>query len=90
MLKLWTSNLYQSTPHKVVHANNDNYRTSIPFFFEPNFDAIIETLPLPAHLFENKKKPEPFAPIKYGDHITKKVLGNFTFGDAPMKQDRYS
>ncbi|KAL0479133.1 hypothetical protein AKO1_008013 [Acrasis kona] len=86
MLKLWTSNLYQSTPHKVIHTNSKAQRTSIPYFFEPNFDAIISPLPLSDSLFEGKKKPEPFQPKKYGDHLTSKVLGNFTFGDTLVKK----
>ncbi len=88
MLKLWTGNLYQSTPHKVVHANKDTYRTSIPFFFEPNFDAIISPLPLPEYLFE-KKKQQDFEPVRYSDHLISKVLGNFVFGDKPMKREKY-
>jgi isopenicillin N synthase-like dioxygenase len=77
MLKLWTGNLYQSTPHRVIHKGN-KARISIPFFYEPNFDAVIEPLPLLDHLFEGKT-PMTFEPRVYGDHVTSKVLGNFTF-----------
>jgi isopenicillin N synthase-like dioxygenase len=79
MLKLWTGNLYQSTPHRVVHKG-DKARISIPFFFEPNFDAVIEPLPLCENLFADKT-PMTFEPRMYGDHVTTKVLGNFTFSN---------
>ncbi|CAG8713380.1 4332_t:CDS:2, partial [Dentiscutata heterogama] len=43
MLNIWTNDLYKSTLHRVIH-NSSNYRVSIPFFYEPNFDAKIEPL----------------------------------------------
>lgn len=41
MLSMWTGGIYKSTQHKVVHCNPD-MRVSIPFFFDPNWDARIE------------------------------------------------
>ncbi|KAK1807576.1 hypothetical protein LTR12_018079 [Friedmanniomyces endolithicus] len=41
MLAEWTRGAYKSTAHRVVH-NSDTPRVSIPFFFDPNWDAIIE------------------------------------------------
>ncbi|POW17597.1 hypothetical protein PSTT_00366 [Puccinia striiformis] len=36
--------LYKATLHRVIHKS-DNYRVSVPFFYEPAFDAIVSPLP---------------------------------------------
>ncbi|KAH0366640.1 oxoglutarate 3-dioxygenase, partial [Aureobasidium melanogenum] len=41
MLSVWTDGIYKSTQHKVLHVSQD-MRISIPFFFDPNWDARIE------------------------------------------------
>ncbi|KAK0968850.1 hypothetical protein LTR91_016576 [Friedmanniomyces endolithicus] len=41
MLAEWTRGAYKSTAHRVIHLSNTP-RVSIPFFFDPNWDAIIE------------------------------------------------
>ncbi|KAK5053145.1 hypothetical protein LTR84_002119 [Exophiala bonariae] len=40
MLSEWTRGAYKSTLHRVCH-NSDSLRISIPFFFDPNWDAFI-------------------------------------------------
>ena len=46
MLSKWTNGAYVSTKHRVIH-NSPKARVSIPFFFDPNMDAIISpVLPL--------------------------------------------
>jgi len=70
MMKIWTNGLYQSTPHEVIHHGN-NYRISLPFFFEPNFFAKIEPL--------NVLSSPIVEPIRYCDHVYKKVSNNFSF-----------
>ncbi|KAG2010065.1 2OG-Fe(II) oxygenase [Coprinopsis cinerea AmutBmut pab1-1] len=90
MWETWTDGLYKSTLHRVVHRGS-NYRVSIPFFFEPNFDALVE--PLPAALRAKAKetgvklediRPEK-EPIVYGEFLMKKVGNNF----AVEGRDRY-
>lgn len=38
MMERWTNGLWKSTMHRVVHRGG-TYRVSVPFFFEPNWDA---------------------------------------------------
>jgi len=46
MLSKWTNGIYVSTKHRVIH-NSAKARVSVPFFFDPNMDAIISSvLPL--------------------------------------------
>jgi isopenicillin N synthase-like dioxygenase len=38
MMERWTNGLWRSTIHRVVHRGEE-FRVSIPFFYEPDFDA---------------------------------------------------
>ncbi|KAH6912844.1 hypothetical protein BKA70DRAFT_777135 [Coprinopsis sp. MPI-PUGE-AT-0042] len=83
MWEIWTDGLYKSTLHRVVHRSS-NYRVSIPFFFEPNFDALVEPLPAALRL-KGVDKAEKEA-IIYGDFLLAKVGNNF----ATEGHDRYA
>jgi isopenicillin N synthase-like dioxygenase len=43
-LMRWTNDIYVSTPHRVVNRSARE-RDSIAFFYDPNPDAIVETIP---------------------------------------------
>ncbi|KAI8808050.1 hypothetical protein BJ742DRAFT_289274 [Cladochytrium replicatum] len=70
MFATWTNGLYAATLHQVVHRGQ-NFRVSVPFFFEPNFDALIEPL-----TFLNPSSNE-FEAVVYGEHLLGKVTSNF-------------
>ena len=62
---------------------------SLPFFFEPNFDAVIEPLPAAQRIEEGgptKLEGEPdgeakqYPPIVYGEFLKRKVGNNFAKG----------
>jgi len=87
MWEIWTKGLYKSTLHRVIHRGT-NYRVSIPFFFEPNFDAFIEPLAAIDRLQEKldidkleREKSARREPIVYGNFLLKKVTNNFSSGD---------
>lgn len=42
-IKLWTNNRFQSTPHRVINTRGAS-RYSIPFFANPDYDAVIEPI----------------------------------------------
>ncbi|KJA24044.1 hypothetical protein HYPSUDRAFT_200860 [Hypholoma sublateritium FD-334 SS-4] len=69
MWEIWTDGLYRSTLHRVVHRGS-NYRVSVPFFFEPNFDALVKP-------FESQKTTPTRKAIVYGDFLVSKVGNNF-------------
>jgi len=77
MWEIWSNGLYRSTLHQVLHRSS-NYRVSIPFFFEPNFDAEIKPLPAALRLQRNEA-PELRRPVVYGDFLLGKVSGNFSY-----------
>ncbi|KAI9105321.1 hypothetical protein DFS34DRAFT_3974 [Phlyctochytrium arcticum] len=76
MVNVWTNGLYTSTLHRVIHTSN-SYRVSVPFFYEPRFDAKIEPLPSCVERTGGEKKYEG---VVYGEHLMGKVVGNFDVG----------
>ncbi|KAG8922021.1 hypothetical protein FRC02_012207 [Tulasnella sp. 418] len=81
MWEIWTSGLYRSTLHRVIHRSS-NYRVSIPFFFEANFDALVKPLPAISRLPEADQKristDGEYPSVVYGDFLKNKVGSNFS------------
>ncbi|KAF4543224.1 putative 2-oxoglutarate-dependent dioxygenase [Lasiodiplodia theobromae] len=73
MIERWTNGLWKSTNHRVIHRGA-NYRVSVPFFFEPDFNARIK--PLAKCIAETGGK-EKYDEVVYGEHLLAKVKGNF-------------
>lgn len=69
MFDVWTGGLYKSTLHRVLH-NHATYRTSIPFFYEPNADAEVHYILGKPELAHTKR-------VRYIDHLHSKVSTNF-------------
>jgi isopenicillin N synthase-like dioxygenase len=67
MLERWTNGLFQSTKHRVLTCG-DAERYSIPFFFEPDFDAVVECLPVCC----SESNPPRFPPTTAGQHLLDK------------------
>jgi isopenicillin N synthase-like dioxygenase len=64
MLERWTNGLYKSTKHRVL-TNGDAERYSIPFFYEPSFDTVVECLEVCCA----KTNPPKFPPTTSGQHL---------------------
>ncbi|KAF8410105.1 hypothetical protein HHK36_002627 [Tetracentron sinense] len=73
MLKIWSNGLYESTLHQVIN-NSPKYRVSVAFFYEPNFNAVVEPLEFCKQKTGGIKK---FERAVYGEHLVRKVLTNF-------------
>ncbi len=71
MLEVWTSHYFMATPHRVLSPLGSSTRYSIPFFFEPSLDTIVEPLStdrLPT--FERESFHNlPSEPVLYGKHM---------------------
>jgi len=69
MMPRWTNGFFLSTPHRVINTTSKFHRTpdrySIPFFFEPDFEAIVECLPE----YCSPENPPKFPPKKFGQHL---------------------
>ncbi|CAL5197730.1 unnamed protein product [Lathyrus oleraceus] len=73
MLKIYSNGLYESTLHRVIN-NSAKYRVSIVFFYETNFDAVVEPLDTYKTRTNGDKRSERAV---YGEHLVRKVLTNF-------------
>ncbi|KAK9819032.1 hypothetical protein WJX74_007795 [Apatococcus lobatus] len=73
MLKVWSNGLFQPTVHRVINSDPAKSRVSIPFFYEPAYEAVVEPLPQLC----SADRPPRYAAIRYGDHLEGKVLNNF-------------
>lgn len=60
-METWTYGVYKATPHRVVASRE---RLSIPFFFDPSLDAMIE----PIDSFRQPNAPTAL-PFRYGDYL---------------------
>ena len=73
MLRIWSNGIYQPTAHRVINADPAASRVSVPFFYEPAFEAIVAPLPQLC----SQERPACAAPVRYGAHLEGKVLSNF-------------
>ena len=63
----------QPTAHRVINADPTASRVSIPFFYEPAFEAMVA----PLSQLVTPDRPACSGPIRYGTHLENKVLQNF-------------
>lgn len=73
MLQILSNGLYESTLHRVIN-NAAKYRVSVAYFYEPNFDALIEPLEVCKQKTGGVNK---FEGAVYGKHLVSKVTTNF-------------
>ena len=71
LMAIWTNDRWVSTVHRVVNpapeqAGRERY--SVPFFHQPNYDALIECIPTCAGL----GNPPRYAPVRSGEYILEK------------------
>ncbi|CAK0789638.1 unnamed protein product, partial [Prorocentrum cordatum] len=93
MLHVWSGRRFKATPHRVRQTQVGCYRTSVAFFFEPNFDAVIRPVGAPPRdeapsacgdgLSRDSDRALDRAlggaPIAYGEHLFDKISSNFSF-----------
>ncbi|XP_040252073.1 homoarginine-6-hydroxylase 2-ODD-233-like [Aegilops tauschii subsp. strangulata] len=73
MLEVWSNGIYQPTLHRFFN-NSLHYRVSVAFFYESNFNVVVE----PAELCREKTGGvAKYDKVVYGEHLVKKVVNNF-------------
>ncbi|CAM6118539.1 unnamed protein product [Calypogeia fissa] len=79
MLERWTNGLFRSTLHRVLSKGIDRY--SVPVFYEPNFDTLVECLPTCC----SASNPPKYPPIKSGDYLVGKYIDTHSGYDVTAK-----
>jgi isopenicillin N synthase-like dioxygenase len=67
MLEIWTNGQYKSTVHRVL-TSAEYERYSIPFFFDPKFETVVECLPT----CTDSNNPPRYPPTTAGQHLVSK------------------
>ena len=85
LVQRWTNDRWISTMHRVVNppreAARGNRRLSIPFFFQPNYDAVIECLPGCC----GSDNPPRYEPVTSGQHRLTKFLRGVGVAAPPAR-----
>lgn len=72
-LARWTNGRFVSTPHRVASMTAQSERYSVPFFFHPDVDAVIEALPGCC----GPDVPPRYSPVRFGDYLAERLTANY-------------
>ncbi|MEM7653664.1 MAG: 2-oxoglutarate and iron-dependent oxygenase domain-containing protein [Pseudomonadota bacterium] len=76
----WTNDRFPATLHRVINRSGKE-RYSVPFFFDPDYDTMVETLPSCLEPGE----PVRYPPISSGDHLMSRLSETFSYLGAENK-----
>jgi isopenicillin N synthase-like dioxygenase len=82
-LARWTNDTFAATYHRVINTSGRE-RYSVPFFFDPNFDALIECLPT----CQNPDSPPKYGPILAGQHLLNRFNDTFSYRQQEAEPPR--
>lgn len=74
----WTNDIFPSTPHRVINTSGRE-RYSIPFFFDPNYDAHIACLPN----CQGPERPVRYTPVLAGPYLVQRFNDTFKYRATP-------
>lgn len=78
----WTNDLFASTVHRAINRSGKE-RYSIPFFFGPNYDTVLEALPSCV----DEDHPAKYEPVTSGDYVNGRFAATFAHYTEAQKQD---
>ena len=70
----WSNDLFKATPHRVINTSGRE-RYSFPFFFDPNWDAVVECLPS----CQDADHPPKYAPVQAGPYLLARLQATFNY-----------
>ena len=73
----WTNDVFAATPHRVINLSGRE-RYSMPFFFEPNYDAVIRCL----DTCRSAEDPPKYADVVAGEYLMSRFDATFAYRAA--------
>lgn len=73
----WTNDVFAATPHRVINLSGRE-RYSMPFFYEPNYDAVIRCL----ETCRSPEDPPKYADVVAGDYLVSRFNDTFSYRGA--------
>ena len=77
LLARWSNDRFRSTPHRVINKSG-GARYSMAFFFDPDFDTVID----PAAIVVGAETPH-YPPVTCGDYILSRYAQAFDYRESP-------
>ncbi len=74
MMARWSNDLYASTRHRVINLSGHD-RYSLPFFFDPDFDAALACL----ETCVSPQRPARYPPTTGGQHLLDRIDATFAY-----------
>jgi isopenicillin N synthase-like dioxygenase len=59
----------------VINSSTTRDRYSIPFFFDPHRDSVVQCLP---NCFDAENPPR-YEPVRYGDYLMHRLDANYSY-----------
>ena len=78
----WTNDHWRATPHRVLNVSGRT-RHSLNFFFDPDFDCVVEPLPQ----FVTAANPARYTPTTMGAHLVQSFDGVFEYRKQPSQAE---
>jgi len=74
MMERWTNGIFSSTTHRVINTSGKD-RYSLPFFFDPDFDADLTCL----ETCQGPDRPARYPPTTGGQHLLDMINATFDY-----------